>query len=202
MKETDLMSSFRSVLRANTLMSSVRLMRPAAMRAGVTVFTGCTLSASFSSSQANSTAQRTAAPPVSTAPPVSAAQWNSMIVHALPAVVSIKVNRVRAFDTVQAGSVQATGFVVDKERGLILTNRHVAGPGPIVAEAIFANNEEVPCHVAYYDPEHDFALLRFEPSAVQHMQLVELPLSPEMAEVGSEIVIIGNNAGEKSCSKG
>jgi len=82
----------------------------------------------------------------------SASKWNRTISAVLPAVVSIKVNRVRAFDTVGSGSVQATGFVVDKERGLTLTNRHVAGPGPVVAEAIFVNNEEVPLQAVYYDP--------------------------------------------------
>ena len=83
---------------------------------------------------------------------LEAGKWNRTISAVLPAVVSIKVNRVRAFDTVGSGSVQATGFVVDKERGLILTNRHVAGPGPVVAEAIFVNNEEVPLQAVYYDP--------------------------------------------------
>ena len=82
----------------------------------------------------------------------ASSKWNRTISAVLPAVVSIKVNRVRAFDTVGSGSVQATGFVVDKERGLILTNRHVAGPGPVVAEAIFVNNEEVPLQAVYYDP--------------------------------------------------
>ena len=80
------------------------------------------------------------------------ADWNRMISASLPAVVSIKVNRVRAFDTATAGTVQATGFVVDREAGYILTNRHVAGPGPIVAEAIFQNNEEVPLQVAAEEP--------------------------------------------------
>ena len=36
-----------------------------------------------------------------------------------------------------------TGFVVDKEQGLILTNRHVVLPGPAVAEGVFLDNEEV-----------------------------------------------------------
>ena len=57
--------------------------------------------------------------------------WDRTIAAALPAVVAIKVNRVRAFDTASAGTVQATGFVVDAEQGIILTNRHVAGPGPV-----------------------------------------------------------------------
>ena len=128
----------------------------------------------------------------------SASKWNRTISAVLPAVVSIKVNRVRAFDTVGSGSVQATGFVVDKERGLILTNRHVAGPGPVVAEAIFVNNEEVPLECVYYDPVHDFAFFRFDPAAVKHMELVELPLAPEEAALTKDICIIGNNAGEKT----
>ena len=121
-----------------------------------------------------------------------------MVMASLPAVVSIKVNRVRAFDTASAGTVQATGFVVDAERGYIMTNRHVAGPGPLVADAIFVNNEEVPLRVAYYDPIHDFAIMKFDPAAVKHMDIVPLQLAPEEAAVGVDIVIIGNNAGEKS----
>lgn len=44
-----------------------------------------------------------------------------------------RITQTRAFDTEAAGSASATGFVVDKHRGLILTNRHVVTPGPIVA---------------------------------------------------------------------
>ena len=44
--------------------------------------------------------------------------------------VSIRVDSTRAFDTEWNSSSQATGFVVDAERGLILTNRHVVTPGP------------------------------------------------------------------------
>ena len=105
------------------------------------------------------------------------------VLHARRVCVLAEVNRVRAFDTSSAGTVQATGFVVDKERGYIMTNRHVAGPGPIVAEAIFANNEEVPLTVAYYDPVHDFAVFQFDPKAIKHMELVQLELAPAEAEV-------------------
>ncbi len=66
-----------------------------------------------------------------------------MLDRALPAIVVIRVNYVKPFDGEQAGSGSATGFVVDFERGLILTNRHVIGTGPIRAEATFVNKEEV-----------------------------------------------------------
>ncbi|ETO66974.1 hypothetical protein F444_15976 [Phytophthora nicotianae P1976] len=42
------------------------------------------------------------------------------------AIVSIRLLSVRAFDGNGAIFSVATGFVVDMERGLILTNRHVA----------------------------------------------------------------------------
>lgn len=45
---------------------------------------------------------------------------------------------------------------MDSARGLVLTNRHVVTPGPIVAEGIFQNHEEVELRPVYYDPIHDF----------------------------------------------
>lgn len=39
-------------------------------------------------------------------------------------------------------SSEATGFVVDAEKGYILTNRHVACAGPFWGYAIFDNHEE------------------------------------------------------------
>ena len=62
--------------------------------------------------------------------------WQETIDRVVPAVVALRVNAPRAFDTESPGYLQATGFVVDAERGLILTNRHVVRSGPVVAEAV------------------------------------------------------------------
>lgn len=40
-----------------------------------------------------------------------------------------RVTLTRAVDTEPASSSYATGFIVDKTRGIILTNRHVVTPG-------------------------------------------------------------------------
>eukprot|EP00775_Hariotina_reticulata_P006275 gene6275-6514_t len=108
-----------------------------------------------------------------------------------------RITQTRAFDTEAASSSYATGFIVDKARGIICTNRHVVTPGPIVAEAIFLNREELPVLPLYYDPVHDFGFLRFEPSKLQFMQVLEVPLAPEAAAVGLEIRVVGNDSGEK-----
>ncbi|MEL7297932.1 MAG: serine protease, partial [Pseudomonadota bacterium] len=124
-------------------------------------------------------------------------EWSETIERISSGVVSIRIDATRAFDTGWNVSSQATGFVVDAERGLILTNRHVVTPGPVVAEAVFLNNEEVALQPVYYDPVHDFGLYRYDPADLRYIKPAELPLSPEGARVGREIRVIGNDAGEK-----
>lgn len=70
-------------------------------------------------------------------------KWQSTLETAIRSVVSIHFSRPRPFDTDQATSSQATGFVVDAEKGYILTNRHVVCPGPFTGYCVFDNHEEV-----------------------------------------------------------
>lgn len=130
-------------------------------------------------------------------PDAEAAAWERTVDRVSAAVVSIRVTATRSFDTESAGNSVATGFIVDAERGLVLTNRHVVGPGPVKARAVFLNNEEIDLVPVYRDPVHDFGFFRFDPKAVRFMQLSELKLAPEKARVGAEIRVIGNDAGEK-----
>jgi len=131
--------------------------------------------------------------PVAAAPP----SWEATLETAAQAVVSLRVSATRSFDTERASNTVGTGFIIDAERGLILTNRHLVQQGPVVAEAVFLNHEEVPLEAIYRDPIHDFGLFRFDPEAVRFMDVVELPLNPDGARVGEEIRIVGNDAGEK-----
>ncbi len=123
--------------------------------------------------------------------------WQETLDRVAPSVVVMRVNAPRSFDHVGAGYQTATGFVVDAEKGLLLTNRHVVMPGPVVAEGVFLDNEEVELHAVYRDPVHDFGFFRFDPDDVEFMEVKELSLAPELARVGVEIRVIGNDAGEK-----
>lgn len=123
--------------------------------------------------------------------------WTETLERISSGVVSIRVDSTRAFDTEWNTSSQATGFVVDAERGLILTNRHVVTPGPVIAEAVFRNNEEVRLTPVYRDPVHDFGFFRYNPADLKYIEPVELPLAPEGAGIGKEIRVIGNDAGEQ-----
>ena len=70
-------------------------------------------------------------------------EWQRTIETVVKNVVSIRFSQTCAFDAEAALTSEATGFVVDKERGYILTNRHVVGAGPFWGYCVFDNHEEV-----------------------------------------------------------
>ncbi|CAG8601096.1 9341_t:CDS:2, partial [Racocetra fulgida] len=133
--------------------------------------------------------------------------WETTLEKAIKAIVSIKANHVRSFDTetsgkhltslfiaysrlndlMTCGDYSATGFIVDAER---------VSPAPIVAQAVFTNYEEVELKPIYRDPIHDFGFLKFDPKKVKFMELVQIPLSPEKAKVGLEIRVVEYGVGE------
>ncbi|RPB10887.1 trypsin-like serine protease [Morchella conica CCBAS932] len=127
-------------------------------------------------------------------PPTAAthdsAEWQRTIESVVRNVVSIRFCQTCSFDTDSAITSEATGFVVDAEKGYILTNRHVVCSGPFSGYC---------CDVfpVYRDPIHDFGILRFDPKAIKYMPVAALELRPDLAHVGAEIRVVGNDAGEK-----
>lgn len=124
-------------------------------------------------------------------------RWEDTLDRVAPAVVAIEVTATREFDTESSSNSVGTGFVVDAEAGLVLTNRHMVHAGPVTARATFLDNEEVELIPIYRDPVHDFGFYRFDPDALRHMEVVDLTLAPDAVRVGMEIRVIGNDAGEK-----
>ncbi len=135
----------------------------------------------------------TKAPGIPNAP----ANWAQTLERIATGVVTIQIDSTRAFDTEWNTTAQATGFVIDAKRGLILTNRHVVTPGPVTAQAIFLNREEVQLYPIYRDPIHDFGIYRYDPAKLHFIQPAELPLYPQGAVIGREIRVVGNDAGEQ-----
>ena len=88
------------------------------------------------------------------------ASWERTLERVSCGVVVVRVSSVMAFDMNDAGFSLATGFVVDRQLGIIMTNRHVVTTGPVTADAIFLNKEEVELLPMYSDPVHDFGFFR------------------------------------------
>lgn len=68
------------------------------------------------------------------------------------------------YDEGRGGS--GAGFVIDRERGWILTNAHVAGYGPSRVEVSFRDHGFVDAEVRYVDTHLDLALVRVPADAV------------------------------------
>ncbi|KAK8517716.1 hypothetical protein V6N12_016557 [Hibiscus sabdariffa] len=127
----------------------------------------------------------------------TAGGWQKVINEVIKAVVVVRTSVCRSFDTDTAGVRVGTGFVVDKQRGIILTSRDLAIRGPAVAEVMFANQEETTVQPIYVDPVHDFGFFRYNPESIKYLDYEEIPLVPEAACVGLDIRVIGNDSGEK-----
>lgn len=123
--------------------------------------------------------------------------WSHTLARIADSVIAIHVDLARSFDTEINASLQATGFVIDAQRGLVLTNRHVVTPGPVTAEAVFQDREEVQLKPVYRDPVHDFGFYRYDPSMLRFLKPHAIVLDPAAAHVGTEIRVAGNDAGEQ-----
>jgi len=127
----------------------------------------------------------------------TAERWGITLDRVVKGIVSIRFTILRTFERSFPGQASATGFVVDRTRGIILSNRHVVNPGPITATALFNKYEEIPIEPLYADPVHDFGFFKFDPADLKFAALEEIELYPEGAKVGLDIKVCGNDGGEQ-----
>jgi S1-C subfamily serine protease len=121
----------------------------------------------------------------------TAINWESTLERCIKSIVSIKSCRARGLDTEVPGSFTATGFVVDPERGIILSNRHVVSISPITALAVFCNYEEIELKPIYRDPVHDFGFFQYDPCKVRFLDIPGIELYPKGAKIGQDIRVVG-----------
>ncbi|KAJ2890821.1 hypothetical protein IWW38_003925, partial [Coemansia aciculifera] len=125
-------------------------------------------------------------------------RWDNLQDRLRSSIVSISFSQAFHFEHDGTYSSNATGFVVDAEQGIVLSNRHVMTTGPSVHKATFFNNQEVFLQPTYYDPIHDFAFFRYDPGDLQSSFVPkEIRLAPEKARSGMEFRVVGNNSNEK-----
>ncbi|KAI7904922.1 uncharacterized protein BX663DRAFT_430081 [Cokeromyces recurvatus] len=128
---------------------------------------------------------------------VSHTCWEETIEKCIKSIVSIKVCRTRGLDTEFPGSFIATGFVVDTQHGIILSNRHVVSVSPVKAYAILCNYEEIELKPIYRDPVHDFGFFQYDTTKIRFLDIPGIDLYPQGAKIGQDIRVVGNDAGEK-----
>ncbi len=108
-------------------------------------------------------------------------------------VVTIKVSVVLSRDP-YTKQWSGTGFIADKEKGLIVTNAHVAGELSVCSyEVKFGNGKKVEAKLEYLDPSYDFAILSVNPKDIPQYAM-PLKISDEKLSINTEIYSMGNSA--------
>lgn len=95
--------------------------------------------------------------------PMLATAGETFLQSAESYTVRVRTSIAYAFAEDDAGTSNGAGFLVDKERGWILTNAHVSGRGTGYIEIGFKGQDFVEADIVYVDPELDFALLSTTP---------------------------------------
>ncbi|MCX5794376.1 MAG: trypsin-like peptidase domain-containing protein [Elusimicrobia bacterium] len=136
-------------------------------------------------------------PLVLSASPARAKVDQELVKTLKTAVVNIYTNTPTALAGDTPGSWGGTGFIVDAQKGWIVTNRHVSSRSPAHYKVTFYNGETSDkVNLLYYDAWQDLAVLEVDTTTL-HSPLKAVPLSTaESIKEADEVFLIGNNEGE------
>ena len=108
-------------------------------------------------------------------------------------VVVIDVKTYASTESEKRTAWSGSGFIIDKENGIIATNRHVAGDLTVSTYTIkFENGTTTEASLAYFDPLYDFAFLKVDPKKFPK-DVVALELSKKPVGVNDSIYSMGNS---------
>lgn len=181
---------------ASTMAAPSNAPAPAPAAKGTTATAASSKPSSSSSSSTPAVADVDAVVGSSSSSTSSSSPWPPEVVRALKkTVVNIDLATPVALVDDKRTAATGTGFVVDAERGLVVTNRHISTVSPTVYQVRFNDGSFAPARCVYYDVAQDFAVLKVDPEETTYkLTAVELG-SAESLRVGDPVLIIGNNEG-------
>lgn len=116
------------------------------------------------------------------------ARANDVIETAARYTVKITTAIDYAFGNERKGTARGSGFLVDRERGWLLTNAHVVGKSPSTLRASFKDRPYAKADKVHVDNQLDLAVIRIDPDKIRDTAAVaplncDAELRPGMAVV-------------------
>ena len=93
------------------------------------------------------------------------------------------------------GTIIGSGFLIDKGKGWILTNRHVVAEAPSEVDVRFKHTDYFPAEKLYLDPQVDLALIRIPVESIPADAIEASLACNEKPEMGNAVVVFGHPAG-------
>ena len=123
--------------------------------------------------------------------------WALAIRKTFNSIVKLEYIQAKDHNGILASHYTASGFVVDAERGIILTNKHAGVEKAVIARARFDNGDSVSLTPLYCDPENDFGFYKYDPQSIEASSPTALSLAPSEAYAGAPVMLIGSDVGER-----
>jgi serine protease Do len=96
------------------------------------------------------------------------------------------------FEGEDQGAWSGAGFLVDRERGWIMTNAHVASRSPSTMEVGFKGKDFVDAHKVYVDPYLDLAIIAIDPSLIKPASVMPELDCGDLPRVGHPVGAFGH----------
>jgi S1-C subfamily serine protease len=93
----------------------------------------------------------------------------------------------------ERGSFEGAGFLVDAERGWVVTNAHVVGQSPSTVQVAFADEDLRPARKLYVDSFADVAILQIAVAGRRHRAAVVQ--CDQLPSVGEAVGVFGHPQG-------
>ncbi|MFM7028710.1 MAG: S1C family serine protease [Chakrabartia sp.] len=91
---------------------------------------------------------------------------NQILAEAAQYTVKIQVQNQIAFNQDEGGAISGTGFLIDRKRGWLLTNAHVATRSPSVVKLSFKGGDLIEAKRLHVDPIIDLAILQIPATSI------------------------------------
>ena len=117
----------------------------------------------------------------------------NLYISSQPYIVSIEIRTTIAGYS-EEGTTYGTGAILDKDKGYILTNAHVAKPDGVVDhyDVTLHDGTVIKAQLFYVDPWHDFAILKTDPKTLKNIPN-SMPMKRNAVHLGDPVLIIGKN---------
>ena len=87
-----------------------------------------------------------------------------------------------------------TGLVVDAQRGLVVVDRNTVPVAVGDVTITFAGTVQVPGHVVYVHPQHNLAVVAYDPKLVGSTPVKSAKLAPRELGAGESVWVVGLGA--------
>jgi S1-C subfamily serine protease len=112
-------------------------------------------------------------------------------------LVSIRFDIPYRVEGVYGTRFHGTGLVVDADRGLVVTDRDTVPVALGDVRISVAGSVEIPARVVYLHPEHNIAVLRYDPTLLGDTPIVSAELWSKELDDGDPVWLVGISGGDE-----